>query len=210
MSAKKTPGAKTSGKKGNDYGLQLVRGEHTKGVKPRYQVKQEEARKKFLSERPGLNIHEVPKLVKIVVNTCQGEATQNIKVLEASLLELEAITGQKAVTTRAKKSISTFKLRAGMPIGGAITLRRERMYEFFDRLVNVALPRVRDFRGCSDKSFDGNGNYSLGIKDQSIFPELEADKIDKSRGLSVTIVTSGKTDADARALLSLMDWPFRK
>ena len=153
---------------------------------------------------------ELPKIVKIVVNTCQGEATQNIKALEAAAAELELITGQKAVITRAKKSIATFKLRAGMPIGASVTLRKERMFEFYDKLVSVALPRVRDFRGVSSNSFDGRGNYSLGIREQIIFPEIEADKVDKTRGLSITIVTSAKTDEEARELLTLLDMPFRK
>ncbi|RDB36120.1 50S ribosomal protein L5 [Spirobacillus cienkowskii] len=156
------------------------------------------------------NVMELPKIVKIVVNTCQGEATQNIKALEAAAAELEIITGQKAVITRAKKSIATFKLRAGMPIGASVTLRKERMFEFYDKLVSVALPRVRDFRGVSSNSFDGRGNYSLGIREQIIFPEIEADKVDKTRGLSITIVTSAKTDEEARELLTLLDMPFRK
>jgi large subunit ribosomal protein L5 len=144
------------------------------------------------------------------VNTCQGEATQNIKALEAAATELEMITGQKAIITRAKKSIATFKLRAGMPIGAAVTLRGERMYEFYDKLVSIALARVRDFRGVSDSSFDGRGNYSIGLKEQIIFPEIEADKVDKTRGLSITIVTSAQTDQEARELLTLLDMPFKK
>ncbi|APJ05169.1 50S ribosomal protein L5 [Silvanigrella aquatica] len=159
---------------------------------------------------PTKNVMELPKIVKIVVNTCQGEATQNIKALEAAAAELEIITGQKAIITRAKKSIATFKLRAGMPIGASVTLRKERMFEFYDKLVSVALPRVRDFRGVSSNSFDGRGNYSLGIREQIIFPEIEADKVDKTRGLSITIVTSAKTDGEARELLTLLDMPFRK
>ena len=144
---------------------------------------------------------ELPKLVKIVVNTCQSEATQNIKVLEAAVAELELITGQKTVVTRAKKSIATFKLREGMPIGALVTLRRERMYEFYDKLISVSLPRMRDFRGLSPNSFDGRGNYSLGLKEQIVFPEIEADKVDKSRGLSITIVTSAKNNESALELL---------
>ncbi|WWW15011.1 50S ribosomal protein L5 [Spirobacillus cienkowskii] len=202
---------KTAGKKGSDYGAVVVRGEHLKGVKPRYMAKFSD---KVLPELKKLhtnkNVMELPKIVKIVVNTCQGEATQNIKALEAAAAELEIITGQKAVITRAKKSIATFKLRAGMPIGASVTLRKERMFEFYDKLVSVALPRVRDFRGVSSNSFDGRGNYSLGIREQIIFPEIEADKVDKTRGLSITIVTSAKTDEEARELLTLLDMPFRK
>lgn len=198
------------GKKG-EAGLAVTRGEHVKGATPRYQEKFE---KKVLPElkklHPNKNVMELPKLVKIIVNTCQGEATQNIKTLEAAAAELEMITGQKALVTRAKKSISTFKLRAGMPIGAMVTLRRERMYEFYDRLLTVAIPRIRDFRGVSTNSFDGRGNYSLGIREQIIFPEIEVDKIDKSRGLSITFVTSAKTDEDAREFLTLMEMPFRK
>ncbi|MES2614311.1 MAG: 50S ribosomal protein L5 [Bdellovibrionota bacterium] len=159
---------------------------------------------------PNKNVMELPKLVKIVVNTCQGEATQNIKALEAAAAELELITGQKAVITRAKKSIATFKLRAGMPIGACVTLRKDRMYEFYDKLVSIALPRVRDFRGVSANSFDGRGNYSIGIREQIIFAEIEADKVDKTRGLSITIVTSAKTDEDASELLTLLEMPFKK
>lgn len=204
------PAAGKKGKKG-DAGNTVARGEHVKGAAPRFQVKYKDTvlpeLKKSHKDRSVMGI---PKLVKIVVNTCQGEATQNIKALESAVTELEIITGQKAITTKAKKSIATFKLRAGMPIGAAVTLRRERMYEFYDRLVTIALPRIRDFRGVSQNSFDGRGNYSIGIREQIIFPEIEVDKVDKSRGLSVTIVTSAKTDADARELLSLMDMPFRK
>lgn len=210
-SEKNQSGKKPAGKKGADYGAVVVRGEHVQGVKPRYMVKFND---KVLPELKKLhtnkNVMELPKIVKIVVNTCQGEATQNIKALEAAAAELEMITGQKAVITRAKKSIATFKLRAGMPIGASVTLRKERMFEFYDKLVSVALPRVRDFRGVSSNSFDGRGNYSLGIREQIIFAEIEADKVDKTRGLSITIVTSAKTDAEARELLTLLDMPFRK
>jgi large subunit ribosomal protein L5 len=189
----------------------VVRGEHISGVKPRYLKKYgESVVGGFKKDRPELNVMDIPKIVKIVVNTCQSDATQNVKALEAAAAELELITGQKAIITRAKKSIATFKLRAGMPIGASVTLRRERMYEFYDRLVNVALPRVRDFRGVSLNSFDGRGNYSLGFKEQFIFPEIEADKVDKTRGLSVTIVTSAKTDELAKELLVKLDMPFRK
>ncbi len=203
-------GKKAGGKKGSDYGATVVRGEHSQGVKPRVLVKFSDSILPELKKRhSSKNVMELPKLVKIVVNTCQSEATQNIKALEAAATELEIITGQKAVITRAKKSIATFKLRAGMPIGASVTLRRERMYEFFDKLVSVALPRVRDFKGVSPNSFDGRGNYSIGLREQIIFPEIEADKVDKSRGLSVTIVTSATTDEAAHELLSLMGMPFR-
>ena len=208
---KKSDNKKSGGKKGSDYGATVVRGEHVQGVKPRFLTKFNEKVLPELKKRhPVKNVMELPKLVKIVVNTCQGEATQNIKALEAAATELELITGQKAVITRAKKSIATFKLRAGMPIGASVTLRKDRMYEFYDKLVSIALPRVRDFRGVSPNSFDGRGNYSIGIREQIIFAEIEADKVDKSRGLSVTIVTSAKTDEAASELLTLLEMPFRK
>jgi large subunit ribosomal protein L5 len=151
---------------------------------------------------------QVPKLEKITVNVGLGEATQNIKALDATVAEIAAITGQKPVITRAKKAIANFKLRAGVPIGCMVTLRRARMYEFLDRLIHVALPRVRDFKGISDRSFDGRGNYSLGLREQIIFPEISADKVDKARGMTVTINTSAKTDSEGRALLKLMGMPF--
>lgn len=152
---------------------------------------------------------QVPRLEKIVINMGLGEATQNIKVLDAASAELMAITGQKPVITRARKSIAAFKLREGMPIGCMVTLRRQKMYEFLDKLMNVALPRVRDFRGVSDKSFDGRGNYTLGIKEQIIFPEIDYDKIDKIKGMNITIVTTAKTDVEAKFLLRRLGMPFR-
>lgn len=155
------------------------------------------------------NIMEVPKLEKIVVNMGLGEAIQNVKILDSAVEELAAITGQKAVITKAKKSIASFKLRQGMPIGCMVTLRKEKMYEFLDRLVNVSLPRVRDFKGVSGKGFDGAGNYSLGVKEQLIFPEINYDKIDKIKGMNITIVTSAKNDEEGKALLRLMGMPFR-
>jgi large subunit ribosomal protein L5 len=155
------------------------------------------------------NVMEVPKLKKIVLNIGLGEAIQNIKVLDAAAEELKMITGQKPVITRAKKSIAAFKLRAGMPIGCMVTLRRQRMYDFLQKLINIALPRVRDFRGISGKAMDGFGNYSLGIKEHIIFPEIEYDKIDKIKGLNITIVTSAKTDREGKELLKLMGMPFR-
>jgi len=155
------------------------------------------------------NRMEVPKLEKIVLNMGLGEAIQNAKILDAAAAELAAITGQKPVITKARKSIATFKLRQGMSIGCRVTLRRERMYEFLDRLVNINLPRVRDFRGIPSKSFDGRGNFALGLKEQIIFPEIDYDKIDKIRGMNVVIVTTAKTDEEARELLRLMGMPFR-
>jgi large subunit ribosomal protein L5 len=155
------------------------------------------------------NRMQVPKLEKIVVNMGVGEAIQNIKALESAVADLTMIVGQRPVITKAKKSIATFKLRQGMSIGCRVTLRGDRMYEFFDRLVNVTLPRVRDFRGISPKSFDGRGNFALGLKEQIIFPEIDYDKIDKIRGMNVVIATSAKTDEEARQLLKLMGLPFR-
>ncbi len=156
------------------------------------------------------NVMEVPRVEKVVVNMGLGEAIQNIKILESAADELSRITGQKAVITRAKKSIAQFKLREGMPIGVMVTLRRNRAYEFLDRLINVALPRVRDFKGVSPKAFDGRGNYTLGIREQLIFPEIDIEKIDKVKGLNITIVTSARTDEEGRALLAGMGMPFRK
>ena len=152
---------------------------------------------------------EVPRLEKIVLNMGLGEAIQNIKVLDAAMEELALIAGQRPVVTRARKSIATFKLREGMPIGCMVTLRKGRMYDFFDKLVNVALPRVRDFRGLSDKALDGRGNFTLGIKEHIIFPEIDYDKIDKIKGLNITIVTTAKTDEEGKALLKMMGMPFR-
>ncbi|MCX7857385.1 MAG: 50S ribosomal protein L5 [Deltaproteobacteria bacterium] len=155
------------------------------------------------------NVMEVPKLEKIVVNIGMGEAIQNIKALDYATNDLMLITGQKPVITKAKRSIASFKLRAGMPIGCMVTLRRERMYEFFHKLVTIVLPRVRDFKGVSPKSFDGRGNYTLGLKEQIIFPEVDYDKTDKIRGMNITINTTAKTDEEAYELLKLMGMPFR-
>jgi large subunit ribosomal protein L5 len=152
---------------------------------------------------------EVPKLEKIVINMGLGEAIQNIKILDSAVQEISQITGQKPVITKAKKSIAQFKLRTGMPIGCMVTLRKERMYEFFNRLVNVTLPRVRDFKGLSGKSFDGRGNYALGIREQLIFPEIHYDKIDKVKGMNIVIVTTAKTDEEGKELLRLLGMPFR-
>lgn len=155
------------------------------------------------------NVMEVPKIQKIVLNMGLGEAIQNIKILDSAAVELNAISGQKSVVTKAKKSIATFKLRQGMPIGCMVTLRRDKMYEFLDRLMNVSLARVRDFKGVSGKAFDGKGNYTLGIKEQLIFPEINYDAVDKIKGLNITIVTSAKTDEEGKALLKYMGMPFR-
>lgn len=155
------------------------------------------------------NVMQVPRLEKIVLNIGVGEATQNPKALDGAVSDLAQISGQKPIIARARKSVAAFKLRAGMPIGAKVTLRGDRMYEFLDRLVNIALPRVRDFRGVSPTSFDGRGNYALGIKEQLIFPEIEYDKVDKVRGLDVIIVTSAKTDEEARELLRLYGMPFK-
>jgi len=153
---------------------------------------------------------QVPRLKKVVVNIGLGEAIQNIKLLESASADLGTITGQKAVVTRAKKSIAAFKLREGMPIGCMVTLRRDRMYYFLDKLMNVVLPRVRDFRGVSDKAFDGRGNYTLGIKEQIIFPEIDYDQMEKVRGMNITIVTSAPTDEEGKFLLKLLGLPFRR
>ena len=155
------------------------------------------------------NRMEVPKLEKIIINMGLGEAIQNIKILDSAVQEVSQITGQKPVITKAKKSIAQFKLRTGMPIGCMVTLRKERMHEFFNRLVNVALPRVRDFKGLSGKSFDGRGNYALGIREQLIFPEIHYDKIDKVKGMNIVIVTTAKTDEEGKELLRLLGMPFR-
>jgi large subunit ribosomal protein L5 len=156
------------------------------------------------------NPMEVPKLVKIVVNMGVGEAKENVKLLDAAVADMETITGQHVIRTKAKKSIANFKLREGMPIGCKVTLRGERMYEFADRLINLALPRVRDFRGVNPNAFDGRGNYALAIKEQLIFPEIEYDKVDKVRGMDVIFVTTAKTDEEARELLRLFNMPFTK
>jgi len=154
------------------------------------------------------NVMQVPKLEKIIINMGLGEAIQNVKVIESAQKELAAITGQKPVVTKARKAIANFKLRQGMPIGCKVTLRKERMYEFFDRLVNLALPRIRDFKGVSPKAFDGRGNYALGIREQIIFPEIDYDKIDKIKGMNIVIATTAKNDEEARALLEFMGMPF--
>lgn len=169
---------------------------------------QEEVIPAMMKEFGYKNQLQVPRLEKITLNVGLGEAIQNIKALDAAVAEITAITGQKPVITRAKKAIANFKLREGLPIGCMVTLRRERMYEFLDRLIHVALPRVRDFKGVSDRSFDRRGNYSLGLRDQIIFPEIQVDKVEKARGLSVSIVTTAKTDQEGKALLKYLGMPF--
>lgn len=167
--------------------------------------------KASLQNKLGItNVMDIPKIEKIVLNMGLGDAVQNPKVVEKAAQELTLIAGQKAVVTKAKKSIATFKLRAGMPIGARVTLRKERMYDFLSKLINIALPRVRDFRGVSSKGFDGKGNFSMGVTEHIIFPEIDYDKIDQIRGLNVTIVTSAKTDDSAKALLDAIGMPFRK
>jgi large subunit ribosomal protein L5 len=170
---------------------------------------QKEIAPALMKEFGWTNPMAVPKVEKVIINMGVGEATQNAKVLDPAVNELGQITGQKPVVTRAKKSIAAFKVREGMPIGAMVTLRGDRMYEFLDRLLNVALPRVRDFRGVSTKSFDGRGNYTLGLRDQLIFPEIDYAKVEKMKGMNVTIVTTAKSDDEARALLKHMGMPFR-
>jgi large subunit ribosomal protein L5 len=171
---------------------------------------QKEIAPALMKELELQNPMAVPRLHKVVINMGVGEATQNAKVLDPAVNELGQITGQKPVVTKAKKSIAAFKVREGMPIGAMVTLRGDRMYEFVDRLINIALPRVRDFRGVSTKSFDGRGNYTLGLRDQLIFPEIDYAKVDKSKGMNVTIVTTARNDNEARALLKHMGMPFRQ
>jgi large subunit ribosomal protein L5 len=168
-----------------------------------------EIRPRLMKERNYPNVMAVPRLQKVVVNMGVGEATQNIKVLDSAVEELGLITGQKAAIRRAKKSVASFRLREGMPIAAAVTLRGDRMYEFVDRLCNVALPRVRDFRGLPTNSFDGRGNYTLGLKDQIIFPEVDYAKVEKLRGMNVTFVTTARTDEESKLLLASLGMPFR-
>ena len=174
------------------------------------EIYENECRPQLEKEMGYKNPMEIPKIEKIVLNMGLGEAVQNPKIVEKAAAELTLIAGQKAVVTRARKSIATFKLREGMPIGARVTLRREKMYDFLSKLVNIALPRVRDFRGISPRGFDGSGNYSMGITEHIIFPEVDYDKIDKIRGLNITIVTSAKTDDEGRALLKMLGMPFKK
>jgi len=176
-------------------------------LKTRYR---ETIRPKLLKDLGLKNVHQVPKVQKVTLNRGLGEAASNSKALEASLAEMATISGQKALVTRAKKAIATFKIRQGMPIGCAVTLRGDRMYAFLERFINLALPRIRDFRGVNPKSFDGRGNYTIGVKEQLIFPEITFDKVDTIRGMDITIVTSASSDEQGKALLSEMGMPFRK
>ncbi len=183
----------------------------TTATRPRLKVRFDETIRAQLKDELGLaNIMQVPRLEKIVINAGVGRATQQASLLEGAQRDLEAITGQKPVVTRAKKSIASFKLREGQSIGAKVTLRGDRAWEFFDRLVSLAIPRIRDFRGLSPKSFDGRGNYTFGINDQLIFPEIDYDKIDAPRGFDITIVTSAETDEQGRALLRAFGFPFRQ
>jgi len=165
---------------------------------------------KLIEQFQYQNVHQVPQVIKVTVNRGLGEASQNAKALEASLAEIARITGQKPVVTRAKKAIAGFKLRQGMPVGVMVTLRADRMYDFLDRLINLALPRIRDFRGISPRSFDGRGNYTLGVREQLIFPEVDYDSIDQIRGMDISIITTANTDEEGRALLKELGMPFRE
>lgn len=177
----------------------------------RLQTKYKEEVVPALRSRLGKqNLMNLPKIEKIVINQCLSDAVQNAKILNTAADEIAQITGQKPVITKAKKSIANFKLREGMPIGVSVTLRKERMWSFFDRLITLALPRVRDFRGLSPKGFDGRGNYNMGLKEQTIFPEINYDKVDKARGMNITICTTAENDAEGRALLEAFGFPFRK
>jgi len=194
----------------------LAQKPEARSPKPETKIMPARLKKKYLEEVvPAMmkefgykNPFQVPRLEKVTLNVGLGEAIQNIKALDATVAGIMAITGQKPVITRAKKAIANFKLREGIPIGCMVTLRRERMYEFMDRLIHVALPRVRDFKGVSDRSFDRRGNYSLGLREQIIFPEIQADKVDKAHGLTVSIVTTAKTDREGKALLKYLGMPF--
>ena len=180
-------------------------------MKARLQKKyKEEVQKNLMEEFKYKNIMQVPKMEKIVVNTCLSEAIQNVKLLDAAQNELTLITGQKAVITKARRSVSNFKLREGMPLGAKVTLRGDKMWEFMDRLIAIAIPRIRDFRGINPSGFDGRGNYSMGIVEQLIFPELNFDDIKKINGMNITFVTTAKTDAEGRALLKNLGMPFKK
>ncbi len=179
----------------------------TKEMKKKYEEDAIPALKEKFSYK---NIHEIPKLEKVVVNMGLGEAVQNVKVLDSAVGELAKITGQKPIVNRAKKSIATYKLRKGMPIGTNVTLRKDRMYDFLQKLICIVLPRIRDFRGVNDRSFDGRGNYSLGLKEQILFPEIKYDDVELVKGMDITIVTTARTDEEAKALLSELGMPFRK
>ena len=173
-------------------------------------IYQESTQSQLQKDLELANINEVPRLDKIVINMGLGDAIQNAKILDSAVVELTAITGQKPVVTRAKKAIANFKLREGMPIGAMVTLRGNRMFEFIDRLISSALPRVRDFKGVSDRGFDGRGNFSMGLNDQTILPEIDIDKVDKVKGMTITVVTTARTDSEGLALLRALGMPFRK
>jgi len=179
---------------------------YTPSLKKQYKEMVPELQKELGLSTPMM----VPKLTRITVNVGQGDAVQNVKLLEAAVADLQAITGQKAIMTRSRKSIAGFKLRAGLPIGACVTLRGDRMYEFLERFIHVSVPRIRDFRGFSPKSFDGRGNYTVGLKEQLMFPEIDYDKIDRVRGLGITFTTSARNDIEAKALLDKFNFPFRK
>jgi large subunit ribosomal protein L5 len=210
----KTPPAKGAARKGQPAPAapaEQVRAKGTGEVPPRLKVRfHESVRPALMKERAYANLWQVPRLHKIVVSMGVGEGRENAKVLDFATADLQAITGQRPIVTRAKKSIANFKLREGVPIGAKVTLRGARMYEFLDRLVNVALPRVRDFRGVPPRGFDGRGNYAMGLREQLIFPEIVYDKIDKVRGMDVNIVTTARTDEEAKALLVHLGMPFRE
>ena len=206
---KKTKKASGGGKKKQKKGLQYEAIKRDKP--PRLATKyKEEVVPALMKEFGYKNVMQVPKLVKITVNMGLGEAIQNPKLIDSAVQELATITGQAPLVTKARKSVANFKLREGMKIGAMVTLRREKMYEFFDRLVNLAMPRVRDFKGLSPKAFDGRGNYTFGIREQIVFPEIDYDKIEKIKGLNVTIVTTAQTDEEGYALLKHMGMPFRR
>ena len=176
----------------------------------KFQTYKEEVVSKMMEEFQYSNVMQVPRLEKIVINTCMSEAIQNVKLLHAAANEITLISGQKAVITKARKSVSNFKLREGMPLGAKVTLRRDKMWEFFDRLTSIAIPRIRDFRGLSPKQFDGNGNYTFGLSEQSVFHEIDQDKIDRTRGMDITVVTTATNDDEGRALLRLLGFPFKE
>lgn len=205
-------GKKTGKKKKSEAGYQVEAADASRELrKAALQEKYEQKIVGALKEKLGVkNPMDVPRLKKIIINACSGDAVQNPKVLDSILAELALIAGQKPILTRARKSLAGFKLREGMPIGAQVTLRKKRMYEFYSRLVNIALPRTRDFQGVSNKSFDGRGNYTLGIREQLLFPEINYDKVDKTRGFNITFVTTAKDNESARVLLGELGMPFRK
>lgn len=206
------PKREKKGKEDAGAGLARAQGQQERAAKkPRlHGFYEKEVTKLLQKEFTYANALQVPKVTKVVLNMGLGEAVQNPKIIESAEIEIATITGQKPVVTRSRKSISNFKLREGLPIGVMVTLRRQHMWEFLDRLMNIALPRVRDFRGVSAKGFDGKGNFTMGIREQIIFPEINVDKLDKVKGMNISIVTTAKTDAEARSLLTHLGMPFRK